>query len=210
MCYNPEVSIGTFLFVSICCAYMWMRNHKLDRGLVIMFMAIVLMQLLEFFMWFEVDTCSDTNLFLSQLVPYALWIQPILFLFAAWQFNIGWAVGYRELFFLCVALVPLLMWYQTLMKPECVITGKNGHLIWSGTMENIVNTTETIPLLIHILYIIVTNYVIFTIRNIPLALLLGLTSMFFCLHAYYQSKEEWPSVYCHTINALVIFAILLN
>ena len=205
MCYSPEVSIGTFAFVALAAGYMWMRNRPADRGLAILFVAIALMQLVEFVLWLVVDTCDDTNRSATMLVPLALLIQPLLATWAAWQYKIGWLGGYKQFFFLLLALTPIAIWDTFRHQSNDCVVLENGHLAWPPYTYN----KRFDSWIVAFFYWIGLMYVITTLKNVPLAILLTAAYSW----TYYQSQQAgnaWPSVYCHSVNALVVLAVLLN
>lgn len=205
MCYSPEVSIGTFAFVALGAGYLWVRNHPADRGLAILFIAIALMQLVEFALWLVVDKCDDTNRNAATLVPLALTVQPLLAAWAAWQYKLGWLGGYKQFFYILLALTPFVLWdFYKRRTQDCVVV-EGGHLAWPAYTYN---KAFKSPLFM-IFYWVGLLYVITTLKNIPLAVLLTAAYAW----TYWQSWDAgnaWPSVYCHSVNALVVTAILLN
>lgn len=204
MCYSPEVSIGTFGFVVLGSAYLWVRNRPLDRGLAVLFGSIALMQLVEFVLWHVVDRCDDTNRLAGKLIPLALVIQPVLILWAAWKFDMGWAFGYKQLFWAGLAAAAYTLWnIYSRDDGRCVVVDANGHLTWPRYTYSIDSWIT------YLLYWGGIAYVQATLKNKLLAVLLIAAHMW-SYRAAQAADGGWPSVYCHTVNALVVLAILFN
>jgi hypothetical protein len=191
--------------VALAAGYMWMRNRPADRGLAILFVAIALMQLVEFVLWLVVDKCDDANRTAAMLVPLALGIQPLIATWAAWQYKLGWLGGYKQFFFLLVALTPITLWDTFRHRTDDCVVLENGHLAWPPYTYN----KRFDSWILSFFYWIGLLYVITTLKNVPLAILLTAAYSW----TYYKSHlagNAWPSVYCHSVNALVVLAILLN
>jgi hypothetical protein len=62
MCYSAEVSIQTFLFVSIVCGFLWYRNKGSDRPISLILFVVVLMQLVEYGLWENLDCTRSENI----------------------------------------------------------------------------------------------------------------------------------------------------
>lgn len=204
MCYSAEVSIGTFGFVALGAAYLWMRNRTIDRGLAILFIGIALMQLAEFVLWQFVDQCDDANRLAGKLIPLALVTQPLLALWAAWKFNMGWAGGYKQMFWIGLVIAAFTLWdiYRR-DDARCVVVDANGHLTWPRYTYSIDS------IFTYALYWGGIAYVQATLKNKLLSALLIAAHMW-SYRAAQVADGGWPSVYCHAVNVLVVLAILLN
>lgn len=183
-----------------------MRNRTIDHGLAVLFIGIALMQLVEFILWQVVDRCDDTNRAAGKLISLALVVQPLIALWAAWKFKMGWAGGYKQLFVAGLLLAPITLWdlYRRDVG-RCVVVDANGHLAWPQYSYN----SDGVSWLMQILYWGGLTFVIATLKNKILAALLAAAHVW----TFYKSHilhGAWPSVYCHTVNALVVLAILLN
>lgn len=74
MCWNAHVSLATFIISSLMCLYLWFRNLHNDRVLSIWIFWISIMQLLEFFMW---RNMNDNSVF-SKLALINIFLQPFM------------------------------------------------------------------------------------------------------------------------------------
>ena len=83
MCINAEVSISAFIFCSITCIYLYMRNKMNDRWIAIFFGYIGIMQLFEYLMWIDQE-CSGLNQLATDLGFIHNILQPVLSLLVAY------------------------------------------------------------------------------------------------------------------------------
>jgi hypothetical protein len=206
MCYSPEVSIGTVVFIGGISLYLWKRNHPLDRAIALMLLVVVVMQALEFFLWLNLR-CGPVNDALTMLIPVVLFLQPVALNAIAASYNTGWAFGYRELSYLYTfALAPILLWVYSHKKEtgrDCTVVSPKGHLQWPRY------TTKFGPILEGLYYFGIT-YPFITLKNVPFALTYAATSSVSYHMARKYEKPAWGSLWCHAANIQAILAVLLN
>ena len=197
MCYSPEVSLGTFLFVSGISAYIWNRNKGDDRAASLLFFVIVLMQLIEFFLWITPD-CGSVNKTLSSLVPILLYIQPLLFSLIIWKFHAGFGTYTSYIFYgWLFALVPSLLYMNsTGLFQNCIRKGQNGHLRWdvSSLIDYSKNTVFPIAYYSSLIYLFAT------LKNKMLSFLFLLIGFIAMLLTSNILDSSWGSVWCHSVN----------
>jgi hypothetical protein len=199
MCYSAEVSLGTFTFVALGAAFLWMRDKPLDRAIGLLLLSVALMQLVEFFLWKNVE-CGPANTFWTRMLPIALLLQPLLCLFIAWQFKAGWAPFYKEFFFITLLLCIPLVWQFWTSLDSCTTLDEHGHLVWPKTLF-------TLSPLAYWLYWFGTVYVFATLKDTPFSVL---TILFYSMSSNTSKlfyPKSWPSIWCHFVNALTVFAI---
>src|SRR3990170_2672359 len=86
MCWNKEVSIVTFIVVIIIVIIMYKRNNGSDRHLALFSIAIVTIQLLEFFAWLSIEKRNrNLNDLVTRLILITLWAQPLINSFMAYK-----------------------------------------------------------------------------------------------------------------------------
>jgi hypothetical protein len=213
MCYSPEVSIGTFGFVTALCIYAWIRNRGIDRAASLLFFVLVLMQLVEYFLWMN-QQCTPINKAISSLVPILLYLQPLLFTLISWKWNAGFGDYTPYIFYgWLLALLPALFYMDSIgLFNHCILQGSNGHLDWNiGSFAEIF-TEQTRPLtslLFPLMYYATLLYVFGTLKNTRLAaIFLGMSFVSF-LTSIRFFKETWGSVWCHSVNGAAILALLV-
>jgi len=214
MCYSPEVSIGTFGFVTALCIYAWIRNRGIDRTAALLFFVVVLMQLVEYFLWINQE-CTPTNKVISSLVPILLYLQPLLFALISWKGNAGIGVYTPYIFYgWLLAFLPTLFYMNSIgLFNNCILKGQNGHLKWNLKSFIDIFTQQSAlgaSLIFPILYYISILYTFGTLKDTRLALVfLGISFITF-LTSIRFFKETWGSVWCHSVNGAAVFALLLS
>lgn len=199
MCYSAEVSIGTFLFVAAGVAYMWNRNGPLDRPFSALLLVVALMQLVEFFLWRNLS-CGPANQFWTQMIPFALMLQPLLSLFIMWQFKAGWGPYYKELFFAVLLLfIPPFVNSWNKVK-GCTTLDGNGHLIWP-------TETTTLSPVAYWVYWLGIGYCYATLNDTTLATFMILFHFLSYKSMEFLYPKSWPSMWCHFVNILVVLGI---
>jgi hypothetical protein len=202
MCYSPEASIGTFLFVSLVSGYLWHRNHPLDRPIALIFLVVVVMQLLEYFIWTSLDSPERLQV-LTKAIPVVLYLQPLLFMLIHWIWKSGWGILYREAFFLLLFLFPFALYHIYSELKGVVRVGDSGNLEWP-------RGAYTWPPWINAIYWSFLIYGFGSLKNIPLsAAMVGGASLSYTM--FQQSNPGvWPSIWCHIVNTLSVLAVLMN
>jgi hypothetical protein len=202
MCYNAEVSGGTFLFVSLISFWLWQRNSGIDRPIAGILFFISVMQALEWILWLNLD-CNWLNKLITRLIPIYISLQPVIVNLIVWHFGAGWAPGYLQLALLCLAFVPFVIWRNQSIQGQCVKVSTGGNLVWPG-----IPGEGWDSYLIRLIYYPSLLYPIITLNN---TLFSGLYAVFACLSIFImsaKSKEAWPSLWCHFVNFLAVFAVV--
>jgi hypothetical protein len=199
MCYNAPVSAGTFLFVAAISAYMWQRNRGLDRPLALVLTFIAFMQVLEWGLWLNLD-CGPINKIISAIIPIYLVLQPVILNWIVGAWGAGWAGGYGMVALMAAALMlPERITRAVKHYGECSTVNQEGHLVWPG-----VPFDSFVPYI----YYITLIYPIATLKNPMFAALY----LLFAGVSHYMmgqtSSDAWPSIWCHFVNLLAVFAVL--
>ena len=202
MCYSPEASIGTFLFVAAVSAYLWNRNHPLDRPVALIFLVVVIMQLLEFLIWISLDSPQRLAI-LTKAIPFILFLPPRHFMLIHWLYKPGWGLFYREAFFFLLLLFPFALYSIYSQIKGVVKVGTSGHLEWP------VGAYMWSPW-INAMYWFFLVYGFGILKNIPLSL--GMVGGAYLSYSIFERSrpEVWPSMWCHIVNFLSVLAVLGN
>ena len=199
MCYNAQVSAGTFLFVAAMSAYMWRRNRGLDRPLALMLVFIAFMQVFEWGLWLNLE-CGPVNKIISAIIPVYLVLQPVILNWVVGAYMAGWAGGYGIVALVAAALMlPERITWAVNHYGECSKPDQVGHLTWPG-----VPFESFVPYI----YYITLIYPIATLKS---PLFAALYLLFAGVSHYMTSrtnKDAWPSIWCHFVNLLTVFAVL--
>jgi hypothetical protein len=204
MCYSAEVSIQTFLFVSVVCGFLWYRNKGSDRPISLILLVVVLMQLVEYGLWENLD-CGTINKTLSSFIPILLFLQPLLINFIVWWFNAGWAPGYFMLFLVSCIFLPYKLYLAWLDYGNCVKVSDDGHLEWVGVPDQ-----SLLGFLERCIYYFMLSYPIATLNNSLFAsVFIGLSALSLNVFGM-RNQKTWPTIWCHYVNFLSIFALFMK
>ena len=124
MCWNPEVSLRTFLIAAVA------STAALQQGIltakdVTFFMTFASMQLVEFFLWIYLNN-RDLNTLFSAIGLFLIILEPyfaIKFLPSEFEKN-----QMTKLYLFCVMLY--LLWQTSVGWDLKTTIGENGHLKW--------------------------------------------------------------------------------
>ena len=203
MCYSASSSFGTFFFVFFICCILWIRGSKLQKSLSIMLFFIALMQVIEGFLWLNID-CNNINIFITSFIPILLFLQPIIIIGTLYSFGTGnlSPLFYKILLGISLLSLPLYIdWFKDGIG-KCTVIGQNGHLVWPFTNYK---STD----LVHILYN-TSLFIGFATLNTEWY---GIFYVFMAILGYFKSiityGHSWGSIWCHFANLLAIGALFV-
>lgn len=210
MCWNAEVSLTTFITSSLLCAYLWYRNYTNDRVIALWVFSFAIMQLLEFFMWIDLDDHS----FVSKISLASLYAQPLvlataLLLFGSYHklynnqvtkifiYGVIGLMIYKVIYSLYYAFIEQkdIKWSSTI--------GKNCHLVWhfmnpNNKLSILPDNDYTYYISLFILSLIIKPYgFIYTLVGC-------ITNN---ISRWIYGDEEIGSMWCWIINILPLIAI---
>jgi len=203
MCYSASSSFGTFFFVFFICCILWIRGSKVQKSLSIMLLFIALMQVIEGFLWLNID-CTDVNIFITSLIPILLFLQPIVIIGTVYMFGTGLLSPfiYKILLGISVLYLPVYINFVKDSLGKCTVIGKNGHLVWPFMSTNSISLTQ---MLYNILLVIG-----FATLNTEWY---GMFYLIMATLGYFKSRitygHSWGSVWCHYVNLLAIGALFV-
>jgi hypothetical protein len=190
MCWSASVSLNTYalgLFASSLSYF----NGITDIGGFIFYQSIILIQLIEYFIWSK----TFSNRLLSQLLLIVILSQPI--------FNIIRIQTQPELIpYLLLAYIVFIVILFTVVVPLntvdfSTVPSKNGHLAWNWLNINIY-TIIVWHFFLSLYWIIDGNYVLFAIVSVFLIASIIL----------YKETNTWGSMWCWVCNAISFYIIL--
>ena len=204
MCYSASSSFGTFFFVFLICCVLWIRGSKLQKSLAIMLGFISLMQVIEGFLWLNIE-CNNVNIFITSFIPILLFLQPIVIIGTLYSFGTGnlSPLFYKILLGISLLSLPLYIdWFKDGFG-KCTVIGQNGHLVWPFTNSNQYA-------LVHILYNIILSIGFATLNTEWY----GLFYLIMAIIGYFKSRitygHSWGSIWCHFVNLLAIGALFVR
>jgi len=192
MCYNPTVSIGTFIFGVSVAILAFLSDKIKNKRAIIVFLSITAMQLLEYFAWTYYNNKKIIKI-LSVLGLLLLLLQIILLIYYFTHDKI------RKFLFISLGVFIILFIFLQLPYMNFDMTvGKNKHLIWHWL---------DLPLIwivfILIFYIIpllhLNNYL-----STFFSLFMLITSIFF-----YWKYKTWGTMWCYFLNLYWIFVLII-
>ena len=203
MCYSVSSSFLTFFFVFFICCILWIRGSNLQKSLSIILGFIALMQVIEGFLWLNIE-CNNINIFISSFIPILLYIQPIILIWTLYSFGTGLLspVFYKILLGISFLSLPLYIdWFKDGLG-KCTVIGQNGHLVWPFT-----NTNQNS--LAQILYNIILAIGFGTLNT----QWYGIFYLIMAVLGYFKSRmiygHSWGSIWCHFVNILAIGALFV-
>jgi hypothetical protein len=206
MCYSAESSGGTFLFVAAIAALIAFGKGKPAIALVLLVLAF--MQLVEAVIWTLTPACTPLNYVASSSIPLVLALQPTLIALILWRCNAGYASPpiYQFLFYLSSAVCAILLVHivrtprSSCVAPSATDPGA-GHLNWG--------LDSTFFDVFQMAYYPLMAFLILSLK--PWSLGVPLFAVYFLSWLYYQRRfpTEWPSLWCHGINAGAVLAAVV-
>ena len=203
MCYSASSSFGTFFFVLTICCILWIRGSKLQKSLSIMLLFIALMQVIEGFLWLNID-CNNINIFITYFISILLFLQPVVIIGTLYSFGTGLLLPFVYKLLLGISLLSLplyIEWFKDGIG-KCTTIGKNGHLVWPFT------NTNPHPLA-HTVYNILLGIGFATLNTTWY----GIFYLIMAILGYFKSRStyghSWGSIWCHYVNLLAIGALFV-
>jgi hypothetical protein len=208
MCWSFDVSLGTFIFGTLCSIYLYTRNGPNDIFYAIYIFVIGLMQGADAIAWYSIDnSIPSLNKFAAILSFILINIQiPTIYLYlykTAGQ-NLYLNVVIAYIGYILYTLYQIWVQYDSIkitVKPNC----KNDcHLDWSW----LVPIRSIIHWIIVFVYLFLLVYPITLIRDRRKYFMIMITVLTF-MYSLYKFRETniWGSYWCSMINLWAIVAV---
>jgi hypothetical protein len=196
MCWNQHVSLNTFLFSSFVLLLIIYNNaftqYKIkdlnNFWVYAFFMSFILMQLIEFFIWRNINDKYYNNVFTS-LAALLLLFQPVISLMIVSNKTLKIAL----LMIYLLAAIPYFI-YILLTKNIHSIIGKNGHLNW------LFFTPSTLVFLFWLFFFLFS----LVYEKKWSGFLFGFILMCVSWHNY-TSDHTFGSMWCWVVNSIMIY-----
>lgn len=138
MCYSPESSLSSFLVGSTTSLYLLLfSNSQIYKHIGLFFITVILIQLLEYFMWID-QKCGIINDIVSRMVLPVLSLQLISIFLGGYIFNTT-ILNRNTLYYIVLILFGILLKtiynVSTDKRPYCSKANKYGALEWVYTEE---------------------------------------------------------------------------
>lgn len=199
MCWNKEVSLNTFLFSSFVFLLILYNNEytfykipEFDKFWLRIFMAIVIsMQLVEYFIWRNVDNIFYNKLF-THIAMLIIFFQPITTIL-----NINNKNMKNILLFSYLALI-IPFGILNYNKNIYSTVSNQKHLNW-----NIINHENKIAKIIGLVWLFFFLFPLFY-EGQQLGFLFGLLTLFIILYNYINDNTV-ESMWCWIVNSIMIY-----
>ena len=199
MCWNEHVSINTFLFSSFVLALIIYNNtytkykiQELNNPWIYIFLAsFIFMQLIEFFIWRNINNKVYNNIF-SILGLLLILIQPVASLMLLQNIQLRNLLIITYLLF----VIPFSI-YKFSTKHIHSVVSKQGHLNWMFF------GTNPITFLFWLLWLFLLLFVFFY-EKIWIGILFGLLSLVIAYINFANDKSA-GSIWCWIINSVMIY-----
>lgn len=199
MCWNEHVSINTFLFSSFVLALIIYNNtytkYKIQElnnpWIYIFFASFIFMQLIEFFIWRNINNKVYNNIF-SILGLLLILIQPVASLMLLQNIQLRNLLIITYLLF----VIPFSI-YKFSTKHIHSVVSKQGHLNWMFF------GTNPITFLFWLLWLFLLLFVFFY-EKIWIGIFFGLISLVIAYINFANDKSA-GSIWCWSINIIMIY-----
>ena len=201
MCWNKDISLNTFLFSSFVLlliiynnTYTQYKINELDNiWAYLFFVSFILMQLIEYFIWRNVNDPVYNNLF-SIMATLLLFIQPI----ASTMLITNNTVRTNILILYLILSVPLLTYRLFTKKINSTVSPLN-HLKWNFIFYD----NAIIEKLFYIGWFIFFLFPLFY-QGKTFGLLFGLLTFIIVLYNYHKDKTV-NSMWCWIVNSIMLY-----
>jgi len=200
MCWNKEISLNTFIFSSFVLGLIIYNNAYTQYKIVdinniwvyLFFISFILMQLIEFFIWRNVNNPIYNKLF-TIMATLLLLVQPI----ATNMLITNKSLQRSMLFLYLICMIPFAI-YRFMTKNINSTVSKMGHLQWNNVLNN--NKWDRVILIIWLLFFL---FPLFYERQI-FGFLFGLLTLLVIIYNYYKD-DTIGSMWCWVVNSLMLY-----
>lgn len=215
MCFSASASLGSFLLLSGCCLFIYLRNYPLSQPFSLIFFTVGLMQLAEFFMWRDLN-CGWMNHYATKLAFIILLIQPIVVVFSIYYYGLSKlsSIFMKYSFIFYVSLYGFLIIWTLLFgeKKLCSLPNrKSGHLIWDIKSIDLPNFVK------HVLFpfYFLSSLFFLTFKRFSVGLSYFLLLFFTLLLSIFiysdkNASSSWKSLWCFLVNFIPILFIIYS
>lgn len=200
MCWNPEVSLSTYLFSIIPIAILTFYYNKIPIYLFLAIHSYISMQLIEFFLWtFLTDPFK--NAFFSAIGLFAIILQP---LFVMLSIENGIPKSIIPLIAIISYVISVVVYFSyNYNKIEFrTVVAKNGHLEWKWLDVPLYNALLWVTFfLFRPLYFLLKDPKKYFDEIIPFSLIFG---GFIVSYISFREAKTWGTMWCWIANAVSI------
>ena len=200
MCWNPEVSLSTYLFAIFPLAILTFYYGKIPIYLFLALNSYISIQLIEFFLWTNLNDPAK-NAFFSAIGLFAIILQPLFFILSIENGIPNSIIPLTVL--ICYVLSVILYFSYNYNKIEFrTVVAKNGHLEWKWLDVPLYNALLWVAFLaFRPLYFLLKNPTKYFSELIHVIFILG---GFGISYAAFREAKTWGTMWCWFANAISI------
>jgi len=202
MCWNKDISLNTFVFSSFVLLLI-MYNNKYTQYKIqelnniwayVFFISFILMQLIEYFIWKNINNPFYNKLF-TRLATLLLLVQPV----ASTMLITNKIVRYNILTLFLILSIPFAT-YRFMTRKIYSSVSPLGHLEWNLLLDK---KSQVLDQLIMILWFIFFLFPLFY-QGYKYGFLFGFLTLLFIMYNY--SKDGTVgSMWCWIVNSIMVF-----
>ena len=201
MCVNAEVSLSSFIIgviSSICLIYYGNKKFKKENLSVgIFFIYISFIQLLEYFIWIDLDNKKGFNKIISLIFPVIIFIQPIVF-YIIKSFIFNKTLLLINLLIIFYILLGILKYKSYLTNKTLITTTKNKYLFWKWDKYG------------SYFYLIIFTIAVFLYSNFYYSLLLFILGGFSLFVSFKIFNINYSSLWCLISAYIPIYMLVCS
>ena len=195
MCWSADVSLKTFLQGAIFIGIIYLLNP--DDIIIIVFLASFLaMQLLEYFIWTNIKNRGNLR-FYGFLTYLLIFIQPILLLYVTQNYKYILLYVALQLFWLIFCLIS----FNDMKFNFLPYVGKNRHLVWNWTNNNMY---EIVFGIIYLIFYLSTIYIYTSL----IVFIAGVMTYLYSIYNYWNFKTS-STMWCWIVSMLIAAYLII-
>lgn len=208
MCWSFDVSLGTFIFATVCSLYLYNRNEPNDRLYAIYIFSVGLMQGADALAWYSIDnSIPKLNKFAAILSRILIGLQLPMIYWYLYK-STGKSI-YSNVFFINIVYILYILYlvwneydsFKITINPRCT---NECHLEWSWLFE----MSELKYWIIFSIYWLFMLYPFWLLKDNRkyLFIIISLLTLMYSLYKF-SKTNKWGSYWCSMINLWAIVAM---
>lgn len=198
MCVNAEVSLSSFIIGIISSIFLiYYGNKKFQKenlSVGIFFIYVSFIQLLEYFIWIDLDNKKGLNKIISIIFPVIICSQPVVF-YIIKSIIFNKSVLWINLLIIYYILEAIFAYKSYLINETLITKVKNKYLFWKWDKYG------------SYIYVIIFAFAVFLYSNFNYSLLLFILGSFSLFVSYKISNINYTSTWCLTSAYMPIYML---
>lgn len=205
MCWSFDVSLGTFLFASLCSFYLYSRNRPNDRLYALYIFVIGLMQGADALAWYSIENAIPSLNKFAAVLSRIFIALPVLVIYLYLHKSIT-SLVFGIMMYFVYTVYQIWNQYDSInisVKPNC----KNEcHLEWSWLTPN-----KYVPFFLYLfVYLTLLLYPLYIVKDRRTILMIAIPVLTLLYSLYrFSETNAWGSHWCSSINLWSLVAIFM-